>query len=100
MRALQKELEELREDRARDRDREHRRQGEHEEELQILRDRCETLESERANGGGGVSDLLFPDFLFSQKLSRPILSSSDNYSLTCRGSWRNLRSCHGAMTNL
>ena len=67
MRALQKELEELREDRARDRDREHRRQQEHEEELQILRDRCETLESERANGGGGVSILLFPDFRFSHK---------------------------------
>ena len=67
MRALQKELEELREDRARDRDREHRRQQEHEEELQILRDRCETLESERANGGGGVSVSLFPDFRFSHK---------------------------------
>jgi len=67
MRALQKELEELREDRARDRDREHRRQQEHEEELQILRDRCETLESERANGGGGVSPLLSPDFPISHK---------------------------------
>ena len=55
MRALQKELEELREDRARDRERERRRQQEHEEELQILRDRCETLEEERTNGGSGVS---------------------------------------------
>lgn len=59
MRALQKELEELREDRARDRDREHRRQQEHEEELQILRDRCEILEAERSSGGGGVSASLF-----------------------------------------
>ena len=59
MRALQKELEELREDRARDREREHKRQQEYEEELQILRDRCETLEAERNNGGGGVSVLLF-----------------------------------------
>jgi len=58
MRALQKELEELQEDRALDRDREHRRQQEHEEELQILRDRCETLEAERSNGG--VSSPLFP----------------------------------------
>lgn len=58
MRALQKELEELQEDRALDRDREHRRQQEHEEELQILRDRCETLEAERSNGG--VSAPLFP----------------------------------------
>ena len=55
MRGLQQELEELREDRARDREREHRHQQENEEELQILRDRCETLEAERANGGGGVS---------------------------------------------
>jgi hypothetical protein len=54
MRALQKELEELREDRARDREREHGHQQEHEEELQILRDRCEALEAERANGGGRV----------------------------------------------
>jgi len=60
MRALQKELEELQEDRARDREREHRRQQEHEEELQILRDRCETLEAERNNGGGGVSASLSP----------------------------------------
>ncbi|KAF9648389.1 hypothetical protein BDM02DRAFT_3082236, partial [Thelephora ganbajun] len=59
MRALQKELEELREDRARDREREHRRQQEHEEELQILRDRCETLEAERTNGGGGADPQLF-----------------------------------------
>ena len=54
MRALQKELEELREDRARDRDREHGRRQEHEEELQILRDRCETLEEERGNAGVSV----------------------------------------------
>lgn len=54
-RALQKELEELREDRARDRERGRGRQQEHEEELQILRDRCETLEAERTNGGSGVS---------------------------------------------
>ena len=60
MRALQKELEELREDRARDREREHRRQQEHEEELQILRDRCETLEAERNNGGPRVSVSLSP----------------------------------------
>ena len=33
-------------------------QQEHEEELQILRDRCETLEAERDNGGSGVSSLL------------------------------------------
>jgi hypothetical protein len=60
MRALQKELEESREDRARDRERERGRQQEHEEELQILRDRCETLEAERANGGSGVSELSIP----------------------------------------
>ena len=60
MRVLQKELEELQEDRAWDRDREHMRQQEHEEKLQILRDRCETLEAERDNGESGVSDLLSP----------------------------------------
>ena len=60
MRALQKELEEPQEDQARDREMEHMRQQEHEEELQILRDRCETLEAERDNGGSGVSVLLSP----------------------------------------
>lgn len=58
MRALQRELEELREDRSRDREREQRRQQEYEEESQILRDRCETLEAERANGGGGADPQL------------------------------------------
>ena len=70
MRALQQELEELREDRARDRDREQRRQQEHEEELQILRDRCETLEAERANGGGGVSPSFSPTYLFSHQCAK------------------------------
>ena len=70
MRALQQELEELREDRARDRDREQRRQQEHEEELQILRDRCETLEAERANGGGGVSLSISPTYLFSHQCAK------------------------------
>ncbi|TFK45585.1 hypothetical protein OE88DRAFT_1729622 [Heliocybe sulcata] len=52
--ALQKELQELREDRARDREVEARRAREDDEELQILRERCERLEEERANGGGGA----------------------------------------------
>ena len=60
MRALRKELEELQEDRARDREREHMRRQGREEELQIFRDRYETLEAERDNGGSGVSVLLFP----------------------------------------
>ena len=54
MRALQKELEELREDRARDREREVRRHQEDEDELQILRERCERLEEERDSEKGGV----------------------------------------------
>ena len=99
MRALQKELEELREDRARDREREHRRQQEHEEELQILRDRCESLEAERANGGGGVSVYRSPTYRLSTSPSRPILNSSDSCRLICKGSWKNSRSFHGVMTN-
>lgn len=49
MRALQKELDELRETRARDKERENRRARADEEELQILQDRCERLEEERSN---------------------------------------------------
>jgi hypothetical protein len=50
MRALQKELDELRRDKARAR--------ENEDELEILRERCERLERERGQHGGGVSLLL------------------------------------------
>ena len=99
MRTLQKELEELHEDRSRDREREHRHQQEHEEELQILRDRCEALEAERANGSGRVSVSPVCRPLTLTNISRPIPNSSDNYSLTCKGSWKNSRSSHGATTN-
>ncbi|KAE9408640.1 hypothetical protein BT96DRAFT_913786 [Gymnopus androsaceus JB14] len=55
--ALQKELDEVRETRQREKERESRRAREDEEELQILRDRLENLEEERANGrGSGGAD--------------------------------------------
>ena len=50
MRALQKELDELR----RDKERDSRRAREDEEELQILRERCERLEEERRSPASGV----------------------------------------------
>ncbi|KIP03709.1 hypothetical protein PHLGIDRAFT_31670 [Phlebiopsis gigantea 11061_1 CR5-6] len=53
MLALQTELDQLREDHARERDLAARRARQDEEELQILRDRCERLE---AGGGGGDVD--------------------------------------------
>jgi len=49
MLALQKELDNLREESHRSRDREARRVQQDEEELQILRERCERLEEERAS---------------------------------------------------
>jgi hypothetical protein len=49
MRALQKELDELR----RDKERDNRRAREDDEELQLLRERCEKLEKERKSGGSG-----------------------------------------------
>ena len=48
---LQREVEEVREDRQREKERESRRMRDDEEELQILRDRCERLESERSTLG-------------------------------------------------
>jgi protein SPA2 len=54
MRTLQKELEELKETRQREKERETRRAAEDEEELQILRDRLEKLEEERSGGSAGV----------------------------------------------
>lgn len=53
MLALQTELDQLREDHAHERDLAARRARQDEEELQILRDRCERLEAE--GGGGDVS---------------------------------------------
>jgi len=50
MRALQKELDELRDLRAREKEREMKRAQNDEEELQILRDRLERLEDERGSG--------------------------------------------------
>ncbi|KAI9449387.1 hypothetical protein F5148DRAFT_1247904 [Russula earlei] len=47
--ALQKELDNVREDAQRSREREARRAQQDEEELQILRERCERLEEERAS---------------------------------------------------
>jgi protein SPA2 len=49
MLALQKELDNLREDGQRAREREARRAQQDEEELQILRERCERLEEDRAS---------------------------------------------------
>ncbi|KAG6333822.1 hypothetical protein ID866_5270 [Astraeus odoratus] len=58
MRVLQKELDEVRELRARERERESKRAREDEEELQILRDRCECLEQEHSEGSGTVDNEL------------------------------------------
>ncbi|KAF9228291.1 hypothetical protein BS17DRAFT_773424 [Gyrodon lividus] len=52
MRALQKELDELRELQAREKEREMKRAQDDEEELQILRDHCERLEEEREHESG------------------------------------------------
>ena len=49
VRSLQQEVDQLKEDRERERELAARRTREDEEELQILRDRCDRLE---ANGGG------------------------------------------------
>ncbi|CAL1711181.1 unnamed protein product [Somion occarium] len=51
MRTLQKELDELREDRSREKDLTARRVREDEEEIQILRERCERLEAQNSNQG-------------------------------------------------
>lgn len=54
MRALQKEIHELRDLRAREKERESKRAQNDDDELQILRDRLEHLEDER---GGGLSQV-------------------------------------------
>ncbi|KAG1818053.1 uncharacterized protein BJ212DRAFT_1479880 [Suillus subaureus] len=52
MKALQRELDDIRDLRTREKEREARRAQADEEELQILRDRCERLEEERSSGFG------------------------------------------------
>jgi len=54
MRALQKDLDELREIRHREKEREALRAREDEDELRILRDRCEKLEEELGHRHGEV----------------------------------------------
>jgi len=58
MRVLQKELDEVRELRLRERDRETMRIQGDTEELQILRERCEHLEEENRGGSAQVYRLL------------------------------------------
>lgn len=58
MRALQKELDELREVRQREQERDAIRAREDEDELRILRDRCERLEEERVHRQGEVSRII------------------------------------------
>jgi hypothetical protein len=60
MLALQKELDSVREETLRAREREARLKQQDEEELQILRERCERLEEERASTVRSTScDILF-----------------------------------------
>ncbi|KAJ7690687.1 hypothetical protein B0H17DRAFT_584572 [Mycena rosella] len=56
MRALQRELDELRETRQREKERETRRAQEDEDEMQMLRDRCERVQEELENSQGGGAD--------------------------------------------
>jgi hypothetical protein len=58
MLALQKELDNVREDSQRSRDREMRRSRQDEEELQILRERCERLEEERTSAVCSVTFII------------------------------------------
>jgi len=54
MRALQKELDELRDVRSRDQDREAKRARDDQEMIRTLRDRCERFEDERGRLQKGV----------------------------------------------
>jgi hypothetical protein len=69
MLALQKELDNLREDGQRAREREARRALQDEEELQILRERCERLEEDRASAVCSVtSPTIAPSHSFTGRL--------------------------------
>ena len=81
MLALQRELDSVREEAQRAREREARRTQQDEEELQILRERCERLEDERASTVRLVLLLLCH---LRSILSRPTLKLLNNCALTWR----------------
>ena len=75
MQNMQRELEELREDRARDKDLASRRSREDEDELRILRERCERLE---AQNGMQVRIYSFPPYVHTtNSVIKQIFKQSD-----------------------
>ena len=65
MRSLQRELEELKELRQRDKEREARRMQDESDELRILRERVEELERDKENSQMPVDINLIPSTVFS-----------------------------------
>jgi chromosome segregation ATPase len=58
IRTLRRELDDLKETRTKEKEREARRAQEDEDELHILKERCEMLESERADHNGADPEIL------------------------------------------
>jgi hypothetical protein len=81
MLALQKELDNAHEDSQRAREREIRRSRQDEEELQILRERCERLEEERTSAVC-FSYLSYTDC--TSLVYRPTLKLLNSYAVTWR----------------
>ena len=87
MLALQKELENLREESHRARDREARR-AQQDEELQKFHERCEQLEEERAST---VCAVLLSSLVLTLSSRRPTLKLLNNYARTWRTCSMNCR---------
>lgn len=84
MLSLQQELEALREERAREKDIAERRQRQDQDEIQILHDRCEVLES--SGGAGGSVSVAQCSLIF---FGRSCTSRSTlQYWISCSRTWR------------
>lgn len=89
--SLQQELDVAKEGLAREKDRATLRAEEDEEELQILRDRCEQLESERGKGGEVRDQQMICRFSVDHALCSRIRKSWNNFDLTWRVLWLSSR---------
>ncbi len=85
MLSLQQELDALREERARENDIADRRQRRDEDEIQMLRERCEVLESSGGGAGGSVSVAYYS---FSLTGRSPTARSTLQYWTSSSRTWR------------
>jgi hypothetical protein len=100
MHSLQRELDELKETRNREKEREARRARQDEEDIQILRNRCEKLEQERPAKQTVSHIPLLPSTVFHTCTHRQTQKSSNSCERICKVSSRSSLIFPAATTSL